>query len=253
MTVKVRLFAALRELAGASHVVAKGRTAGEIADSLSALHGERFAAIAAVSSFVVNGERADRGTPIADGDEVAILPPVSGGDAGRTLWLLRHAKSSWDRPGLEDRERPLSRRGARAAALLRGFIETESIQPGLVLCSSALRTRETLAGILPALGPALDIRVEGSIYTFGGEALLERIRAIPAGVGSVMVIGHNPAMQELALSLASQGERLSDLGEKLPTAALAQIDLPDVPWSELAEATGELTRFVTPRELEPAD
>jgi len=79
MTVKVRLFAALRELAGASHVEATGRTAGEIGDALSAVHGERFAAIAAVSSFVVNGERAERGTPVADGDEVAILPPVSGG------------------------------------------------------------------------------------------------------------------------------------------------------------------------------
>jgi MoaD family protein len=81
MTVDVRLFAALREIAGASHVRAVGRTAGEVADELSAAHGERFKAIADVSSFVVNGERADRGTPIAEGDEVAILPPVSGGGA----------------------------------------------------------------------------------------------------------------------------------------------------------------------------
>jgi molybdopterin synthase catalytic subunit len=79
MTVDVRLFAALREIAGASHVVASGRTAGEVADELSAAHGERFAAITAVSSFVVNGERADRSTPVAEGDEVAILPPMSGG------------------------------------------------------------------------------------------------------------------------------------------------------------------------------
>src|SRR5207247_1703581 len=100
MTVDVRLFAALREIAGASHVRAAGRTAGEVADELSAAHGERFRAIADVSSFVVNGERADRTTPVADGDEVAILPPVSGGAPGRTLWLLRHAKSSWDHPGL---------------------------------------------------------------------------------------------------------------------------------------------------------
>jgi MoaD family protein len=81
MTVHVRLFAALRELAGAAHVEASGRTAGEVADALSTLHGERFAAIVAVSSFVINGERAERGTPVAEGDEVAILPPVSGGAA----------------------------------------------------------------------------------------------------------------------------------------------------------------------------
>ena len=76
MTVRVRLFAVLRELAGASEVDATGRTVDELAAALSAEHGERFAQIVAVSSFVVNGERAERGSPVAEGDEVAILPPV---------------------------------------------------------------------------------------------------------------------------------------------------------------------------------
>jgi molybdopterin synthase sulfur carrier subunit len=75
----VRLFAALREIAGSSNVQATGRTVGEVVDDLSARYGERFAQIAEVGSFVVNGERAARGTPIAEGDEVALLPPVSGG------------------------------------------------------------------------------------------------------------------------------------------------------------------------------
>jgi MoaD family protein len=79
MTVSVRLFAALREMAGAARVEATGRSVGEVADALSGAHGERFAKVVAVSSFVVNGERATRATPIAEGDEVAILPPVSGG------------------------------------------------------------------------------------------------------------------------------------------------------------------------------
>lgn len=79
MTVQVRLFAALRELAGSSRVEANGRTVGDLVDALSAAQGERFGQIAAVSSFVVNGDRASRETVIADGDEVAILPPVSGG------------------------------------------------------------------------------------------------------------------------------------------------------------------------------
>ena len=69
------------------------------------------------------------------------------------LWAFRHAKSSWDRPGLDDRDRPLSRRGVRAAARMREFFDAEEIRPELVVCSSALRARETLAGILPALGP----------------------------------------------------------------------------------------------------
>ncbi len=77
--VKVRLFAALRELAGSSEVEAEGRTAGEVADALSARFGERFAQIAAVGSLVVNGDRATRSTPVTAGDEVALLPPVSGG------------------------------------------------------------------------------------------------------------------------------------------------------------------------------
>jgi molybdopterin synthase sulfur carrier subunit len=79
MTINVRLFAALRELAGSSRVEASGRTVGDIADQLSAANGERFAAIVSVASFVVNGERASRSTVVAEGDEVAILPPVSGG------------------------------------------------------------------------------------------------------------------------------------------------------------------------------
>jgi MoaD family protein len=83
MTVRVRLFAVLRELAGASEVDADGKTVGALADALSAAHGERFGQIVAVSSFVVNGERADRGSPVAEGDDVAILPPVSGGSITR--------------------------------------------------------------------------------------------------------------------------------------------------------------------------
>jgi MoaD family protein len=79
MTIHVRLFAALRELAGASRLEASGRTVGELVDTLAAANGDRFTQIAAVSSFVVNGDRATRDTVIADGDEVAILPPVSGG------------------------------------------------------------------------------------------------------------------------------------------------------------------------------
>jgi MoaD family protein len=77
--VKVRLFAALREIAGDAHVDATGHSVGEVVDALSARYGERFAQIAEVGSFVVNGERATRDTPIAEGDEVALLPPVSGG------------------------------------------------------------------------------------------------------------------------------------------------------------------------------
>jgi len=88
--VNVRLFAALREIAGDPHVEATGHTVGDVVDDLSARFGERFAQIAEVGSFVVNGERASRDTPIAEGDEVALLPPVSGGSsAGRAAPVVR--------------------------------------------------------------------------------------------------------------------------------------------------------------------
>ena len=77
--VRVRLFAVLRELAGTGELQVIGRTVGEVVDAVSEGRAERFARVAAVSSFVLNGERADRNAPVADGDEVAILPPVSGG------------------------------------------------------------------------------------------------------------------------------------------------------------------------------
>jgi phosphohistidine phosphatase len=165
------------------------------------------------------------------------------------LWLMRHAKSNWDDSRLEDRDRPLASRGERAADLMRNYVAAERIRPALVLCSSALRTRQTLARVLPALGPELEVRVEASLYTFDAGQLLDRLRAIPEGVAPVMLIGHNPAIQELAITLAASGDRLEQLAMKYPTAALAEIELPTDSWHEVGERSGALTRFVVPREL----
>jgi phosphohistidine phosphatase len=132
---------------------------------------------------------------------------------------------------------------------MRDYLNTEQIRPTLVLCSSALRTRETLARILPGLGPELTVRIEPSLYSFDADALLERLRDVPADVGSVMLIGHNPAMQELASLLAREGNHLDELREGFPTAALAEVDLGVGSWAELAPGSGRLTRFVVPREL----
>jgi len=165
------------------------------------------------------------------------------------LWLLRHAKSSWDDPDMQDVDRPLAPRGARAAARMRDHIDAEGMRPELVLCSSALRTRETLARILPGLGPELTVRIESSIYSFEADELLDRLRAIPADIDSVMLLGHNPAMQELASLLAADGDRLDELRKGFPTAALAELDLSISSWADLASGSGRLVRFVVPREL----
>ena len=150
---------------------------------------------------------------------------------------------------MEDVDRPLAPRGARAADRMRDYLEAEGIRPELVLCSSALRTRETLGRILPGLGPELTVRIEPSVYSFEADQLLDRLRELPANVGSVMLIGHNPAMQELASLLAADGDRLDDLRKGFPTAALAELDVPVGSWDELTRGSGRLERFVVPREL----
>jgi len=165
------------------------------------------------------------------------------------VWLLRHAKSSWYDTGLDDRDRPLAPRGERAADRMRDYVAAAGIRPELVLCSSALRTRQTLARVLPALEHDLEVRVESSLYTFDAASALDRLRAVPDGVNSVMLIGHNPAIQELAVRLAARGDRLDELAQKYPTAALAEIELPVGSWHEAGETPGQLTRFVVPREL----
>jgi phosphohistidine phosphatase len=103
--------------------------------------------------------------------------------------------------------------------------------------------------VLSALGQELEVRIEPSLYTFDGAALLDRLRVVPEGVASVMLIGHNPAIQELFLMLVARGDRLDELAEKFPTAALAEIEFPSGPWHEVDKTLGELTQFVVPREL----
>lgn len=164
------------------------------------------------------------------------------------LWLLRHAKSSWEDPAARDEDRPLAPRGARAVERMREHLETLRIRPELVLCSSAVRTRQTLAAVLPALGSALEVRIEERLYTFDAGVLLARLGEVPPAVSSVLVVGHNPAMQDLAVRLADRGDRLGDLAAKLPTCAFAEIAFSSGSWGALDH--GELTRFVVPRELE---
>jgi phosphohistidine phosphatase len=165
------------------------------------------------------------------------------------LWLLRHAKSSWDDPSLRDEERPLAPRGERAADRMCEHLAALDIHPDLVLCSSALRARQTLARVLPALGPALELRIEPGLYTFDPTVLLERLGHVPAGLSSVLLVGHNPALQELVLSVAARGERLADSSVKFPTGALAEITWDSNGWDELAGRPGELTRFDVPRDV----
>ena len=168
----------------------------------------------------------------------------------KRLWLLRHAKSSWDQPSLPDPDRPLAPRGRRAAEVLAAHLAAADVRPTVVLCSSSLRTRETLAAILPALGDALEIRIERALYGAGAAQLLDRLRQVSNRASSAMLIAHNPGIQDLALALAAGGPALAGLREKFPTGALAGLELDVERWPDLDHGTATATTVVTPRSLE---
>jgi phosphohistidine phosphatase len=168
----------------------------------------------------------------------------------KRLWLLRHAKSSWDQPSLPDADRPLAARGRRAAEVLAAHLAAAEVRPALVLCSSSLRTRQTLAAILPALGDALEIRIERALYGAGAAELLDRLRQLSNRASSAMLIAHNPGIQDLALGLAGGGPALAGLGEKFPTGALATLEVDVERWRDLDHGTATATALVTPRSLD---
>jgi phosphohistidine phosphatase len=170
----------------------------------------------------------------------------------RRLYLLRHAKSSWDQAGQPDHERPLADRGREAVSALAYHVQRQRIQPELVLCSNARRARETLAGVLPGR-VAL---IEEELYLAGHEQLLARLRRVEPEVRSVIVIGHNPALQMLTLNLAggesarrrAGAEGLEEIRRKLPTGALVTLSF-DSPWSALSRGSAELVDYVRPKAL----
>jgi phosphohistidine phosphatase len=172
------------------------------------------------------------------------------GPTVKRLWLLRHAKSSWDQPSLPDADRPLAPRGRRAVDVLAAHLAASDVRPTVVLCSSSLRTRETLAAILPTLGDALQIRIERALYGAGAAQLLDRLRQVSNRASSAMLIAHNPGIQDLALALAGGGPALAGLREKVPTGTLTTVELDVERWRDLDHGTGTATILVTPRSLE---
>jgi phosphohistidine phosphatase len=160
----------------------------------------------------------------------------------RRLFLLRHAKSSWDDRTLADHDRPLAPRGRKAAKRIGAYLRREQIHIALVLCSSARRARETL----DLVAPSGAIRIEREVYDARADELLERLRRVPDDVDAVMVIGHEPAIRELAVGLVEGGRELAE--RKFPTGALATLTFTG-PWSTLEPEHAELAAFVTPREL----
>lgn len=170
----------------------------------------------------------------------------------KTLLLLRHAKSAWSDPRLDDHDRPLSGRGERAAKVMADHIARKAPRPDLILCSTAMRTRQTLAPLLKRLGsPAPPISLEKGLYLASEDVLLAHIRAVADGLSTVLLIGHNDGIGQLAADLAGSGpsETLAALREKYPTGTLAVLRLTDGPWSDLEPGSAKLLDFVRPRDL----
>jgi phosphohistidine phosphatase len=148
---------------------------------------------------------------------------------------------------LADDERPLAPRGRRDAKRIAKHLRRLGCEPELVLCSSAARTRETLGLIRRAVATST-VLIEDELYAAGAEELLARIRRVPDAVTSVMLIGHNPGLQQLALALASTGDELERLEAKFPTAALATLSL-EKAWSRLKPSDATLAAYVVPKQL----
>jgi phosphohistidine phosphatase len=169
--------------------------------------------------------------------------------AKRTLLLLRHAKSSWDDPDLEDRERPLAPRGRRAAAALGARLVRRGPQPDRVLCSPSRRTRETLALLdLPKQTP---VAFDEPLYLASARTLLARVRRLPRGVRCALVIAHDPGIDHLAHLLAGDGrpKALRRLAAGFSTGALAELRVPEESWRALAPGSAFLERFTRPKDL----
>ena len=166
----------------------------------------------------------------------------------KKLLLLRHAKSSWDDPALDDHERPLTSRGRKSAALIARYIKDGGLEPAIVLCTSAARAQQTLDEIRPSLPDAV-IKVEPRLYGADGSQLAARIRRLSQSSPSVLIIGHNPAMQELVLTLAPKGQRSDAVRKKFPTAALAVLEVPIDEWKALQPGEASFVDLVTPKLL----
>ena len=168
------------------------------------------------------------------------------------LSLLRHAKSSWDDPELSDHERQLTRRGTKAASRIGRYIAENDLSPELILCSDAIRARATLALVLAALEQAApETTITEKLYLAAPDDILSTIEHEAGEASHVMVIGHNPGLHALALSLPATGphKALTQLAMKYPTAALAHITFDANSWTDIAPATGELQSYITPRML----
>jgi phosphohistidine phosphatase len=161
----------------------------------------------------------------------------------RTLYLLRHAKSSWSDASLSDFDRPLKGRGRKAAPLIGERLAKEKPKSPLLICSPAVRARETAELVLKSAKLTVDQRFDDRIYEASLRDLLQVVAEFPDARQTVIMVGHNPGFEELLEFLTGEYRRM-------PTAALAKVELDVESWAEVKAGEGSLDLFVTPKDLE---
>lgn len=172
----------------------------------------------------------------------------------KQVTLMRHAKSSWQDYSQSDMDRPLALRGKKDAPRMGRYLSDENLNPELVLCSPAQRTRETLARLQNTYPAALPVKFDQMIYSAGmGHGLIPLIHNLDANLSHVMIIGHNPAMQELALSLVNwetAGEGIpAKIQQKFSTGTIVSMTFEGDDWKSVNLTRGNLTHFAAPKML----
>lgn len=165
--------------------------------------------------------------------------------------LLRHAKSSWDDPAVDDHDRPLNRRGKAAAPLIGHWLSERRHLPDTVLCSSAARTTETVRRLRKTLPKLPAPAVERELYHASPSAMRDRLAMLPQDCETVMLVGHNPGLGSLVRKLSDgrENRRCRRAYEHFPTGAAAVLELDVESWSQIDFASARFVDFAVPREL----
>jgi phosphohistidine phosphatase len=163
----------------------------------------------------------------------------------KTLYLVRHAKSSWKDATLSDRERPLNKRGKRDAPRMGKRLMSRGAKPEVLISSPAVRARKTAAKIAAEIGYAEEqIRVEEGLYMGGTTGMLNVVRSLGQGIGTAMLFGHNPSMTDLVNYLAH-----ADI-ENVPTCGIAEIRFYAESWADVVKGGGEMVLFDYPKRID---
>jgi phosphohistidine phosphatase len=172
----------------------------------------------------------------------------------KKLLILRHAKSGWDDPVARDFDRPLNKKGEKAARLMGKWMKGESITFSQVIASPAVRVIETIDYVAAGYGKRIEPTWERRVYLASSATLMDVLREVDSSKSSVLMVGHNPGLEDLVLDLVPEGRdaALRDLVfEKYPTAAIAEIELDIENWADIERGKGSLKQFIRPRDLDP--